>query len=160
MTVVYRDELKPADLVHVRKIVESTGFFSPEEEAIAVELAEERLSRGVESGYFFVFLEADGEVVAYSCFGPIPATQSSFDLYWIAVRADYRGKGLGKKLLLESERRIQSMGGSRVYIETSSKAQYLPTRAFYLSCRYLQEATLQDFYAPGDSKVIFSKGLT
>ena len=50
-------------------------------------------------------------------------------------------------------------GGSRVYVETSSREQYLPTRAVYERCGYHVGATLDDFYAPGDGKVIFVRVL-
>jgi len=48
----------------------------------------------------------------------------------------------------------------QVYADTSSRPQYEPTRAFYLSCGYVQEAFLADFYSPGDGKVIFVKPLS
>jgi hypothetical protein len=35
----------------------------------------------------------------------------------------------------------------------------MPTHHFYSSCGYRVEATLHEFYAPGDNKVIFSKVL-
>jgi hypothetical protein len=46
-----------------------------------------------------------------------------------------------------------------VYAETSSRPQYEPTRSFYRACGYRLEARLEDFYAPGDGKVIFLKVL-
>ncbi len=146
-----------ADSAAIRDVVSSTGFFNAEEIDVAVELVEERLKLGEASGYFFIFADVDGKTVGYSCYGPIPGTVSSFDLYWIAVHADYRGTGLGSRLLEASEAAIHDMGGQRIYVETSSKAQYEPTRGFYLSRHYQLEATLADFYAPGDSKLIFVK---
>ncbi|OGF97265.1 MAG: hypothetical protein A2Z06_01945 [Candidatus Glassbacteria bacterium RBG_16_58_8] len=153
----FREEVRSADRDHVRAIVSSTGFFSPEEIEIAVELVEERLARGPGSGYHFVFAEYGGRVVGYSCFGPIPGTRESYDLYWIAIHEACRGLGIGTALLEESERRILRSGGRRVYVETSFRNQYGPTRAFYAARGYAQEALLKDFYAPGDSKIIFSK---
>jgi ribosomal protein S18 acetylase RimI-like enzyme len=155
--LTFRETLNPPDTEHVRAIVQSTGFFSPAEVEIAVELAIERLVKGLDSGYHFLFAEQNNRVVGYSCFGPIPGAQASIDLYWIAVHNDFRGAGIGKKLMVESERAIKRMGGRRIYVETSSRAQYQPTRAFYLACGYKQEALLEDFYAPGDSKVIYVK---
>lgn len=154
-----RQEPLPSDSQAVREITLSTGFFTPEEIEVAVELVEERLTKGVSSGYHFIFLEREGKPAGYACFGPIACTTVSYDLYWIAVHADFQGCGYGRLLLEESEKAIQQMGGRRVYIETSSRAQYEPTRAFYLRCGYRQEALLEDFYAPGDSKVIYLKVL-
>jgi D-alanine-D-alanine ligase len=157
--VRYRDEVRPEDREAVRAILESTGFFYPEEIGVAVELVEERLARGESSGYHFDFAEVEGAVAGYTCFGPIACTRASFDLYWIGVHQARRRAGLGRQLLSRAEEQIRRLGGQRVYVETSSRALYEPTRRFYLACGYRIEAILEDFYAPGDGKVIFLKKL-
>ncbi len=151
----YRHETEPGDLETVRRIVDSSGFFNPEEIEVAVELVAERLSKGEKSGYFFIFVESDGRTVGYACFGPIAGTQCSFDLYWIAVDQNFRGQSIGKELLKKSEEAILAMNGHRVYVETSSRNQYAPTHKFYRSNGYRLDASLKDFYAPGDSKYIY-----
>jgi GNAT superfamily N-acetyltransferase len=158
-SLTYRTEVRPEDRQAVRAILESTGFFYPEEIRVAVELVEERLARGEASGYLFEFAEVEGEVAGYACYGPIACTRASFDLYWIGVRQEHRRAGLGRLLLARAEKRIRSLGGRRLYVETSSRPQYDPTRRFYLACGYRLEAQLEDFYAPGDGKVIFLKVL-
>lgn len=155
----YREEVRAADRTAVRAIVSASGFFSEEEIAIAAELVEERLLQGEKSGYFFLFAEQAGQVAGYSCFGPIPGSTHSYDLYWIAVDNRLRHRGIGKDLLSRSEALISQRGGKRIYIETSARQQYKETAAFYLACGYRQEAFLKDFYAPGDSKIIFVKAL-
>jgi ribosomal protein S18 acetylase RimI-like enzyme len=155
--LVYRDEPRLADRERVREIVERTGFFSEEECRVAVELLDDRLQNGPASEFTFLFAEQDASVVGYTCFGRIALTRASYDLYWIAVDPDAQGHGIGRELMAESERRVAAEGGERVYVETSSRAQYLPTRAFYERCDYRIAATLEDFYAPGDGKVIFVK---
>lgn len=155
--IVFREEARPRDMESVAEITRSSGFFSDEEISVAVELVEERLKRGVASGYHFLFAEQDGHVIGYTCFGPIACTLASYDLYWIAVHESRRGMGLGKGLLNRSERRIVEQGGKRIYAETSSRSQYDPTRAFYGSYGYVVDAVLRDFYAPGDDKVVFVK---
>ncbi|MDD3642012.1 MAG: GNAT family N-acetyltransferase [Candidatus Krumholzibacteria bacterium] len=155
--LTWREMVRPEDAGAVRRIVSSTGFFSPEEIEIAVELVEERLARGDGSGYHFIFAERGSRPVGYACFGPIPATRFSWDLYWIAVDESDRGGGIGRLLLERSERIIARMGGRRIYAETSGRAQYEPTRAFYRACGYAEEAVLAEFYAPGDAKHFFVK---
>jgi ribosomal protein S18 acetylase RimI-like enzyme len=103
--------------------------------------------------------EEGGRLAGYVCYGPIPCTVSSFDLYWIAVEPHLQGRGLGKILLCEAERLIREMGGDRVYVETSSRTQYESTRLFYERCGYMSTSVLDDFYAPGDSKVTYMKVL-
>ena len=139
-------------------MTESTGVFSPGEIQIAVELADERLAKGEASGYYFVFAEEDGQVRGYACYGPIALTVGSYDLYWIAVAKSTQGSGLGRTLLERSEQLIREVGGRRVYIETSTRPPYAPTRAFYVRGDAL-EVVLEDFYAVGDGKAIYVKGI-
>ncbi len=157
--VRFRYEPLPEDRQWVREIVKSTGFFSAAEVDVAVELVDERLAKGEASGYYFAFAELDGRIVGYSCYGPIPATAASYDLYWIAVHRDCQGRKYGRILLEESERLIRAAGGQRVYLDTSSRPQYQPTRAFYEHFQFRCEAVLEDFYAPNDGKVIYVKVL-
>ena len=155
--IVIRHAIRPSDRDNILEIVTSTAFFNAEEIAIAVELADERFDKGEASGYYFLFADLGDDAVGYSCYGPIAGTTVSFDLYWIAVRDDFRGRGIGRTLLNASEEAIRRMGGGRIYVETSSRTQYTPTREFYQACGYKLEAVLQDFYAPKDSKCIFVK---
>jgi ribosomal protein S18 acetylase RimI-like enzyme len=156
---VCRQELKPGDREEVGRIVRGTGFFSEEEAGIAVELVDERLAKGEASGYHFLFAEKGKSLLGYTCFGPIPGSTHSYDLYWIVVDPALQGRGMGRMLLAESERIMAEQGARRIYADTSSRPQYGPTRAFYQACGYRQEAFLEDFYAEGDGKVIFVKAL-
>jgi ribosomal protein S18 acetylase RimI-like enzyme len=158
--VRYRDYLLPPDSDKVSAIVRSSGFFSAEEVSVAAELVNERGSKGPSSGYFFLFAEAGGDMAGYTCFGPIPCTKESFDIYWIAVSECLRQMGLGKELLRRTEEKIKEMGGKRIYVETSSRPQYEPTHAFYSRCGYEQAAVLEHFYSPDDHKIIFLKVLS
>jgi acetoin utilization deacetylase AcuC-like enzyme/ribosomal protein S18 acetylase RimI-like enzyme len=154
-----RQEVVPEDVNRIEKLVDVTGFFNEGEVQIAAELVQERLAKGEASGYRFILLEHYGRLVGYSCFGLIPCTISSFDLYWIAVHPDYQGRGVGRQLLQHTEHRIKEAGGDRIYVDTSQRIQYASTRAFYERCGYRQESLLTDFYAPGDGKVIYCKKL-
>lgn len=150
---------READIAAVRSLVAATGFFSGEEIDIAGELVEETLARGAQAGYSFMFAESRGVLAGYCCFGPIPLTRESYDLYWIAVRPDSQGTGLGRRLMTEAEAAIIRCGGKRIYADTSSRDQYLPTRGFYEALGYQRAAFLPDFYAPGDGRVIYCKVL-
>ncbi|MDY0040254.1 MAG: GNAT family N-acetyltransferase [Desulforhabdus sp.] len=158
--IVFREKVEATDLGKVRSVVGSSGYFSPAEVEVAVALVEEALTRSaVDSGYHFLFAERENELVGYTCFGPIACTEVGYDLYWIAVRNDLRGCGLGKELLKRSETLIQERGGRRIYVETSSREQYRLTHRFYESCAYQVEAVLKDFYSPRDDKIIYVKVL-
>lgn len=155
-----RTSVVPADVQTIRRLAESTGFFRPDEVDVAVELVQERLGRGEASGYHFVFAEQKGATLGYACYGPIACTLGSYDLYWIVVAAEHQQRGIGRRLLEEVERRVAGAGGRRLYVETSGRPAYLPTREFYHRCGYRLEALVSDFYADGDDKLILQKVLT
>ena len=159
--ILLRHEVNSGDRKEVARLAEATGFFHAQEVAVAGELVEERLLKGPVSGYHFLFADdPTGRLLGYVCFGPIPCTGTSFDLYWIIVDPAWQGQGLGKDLLRAAEGEILSLGGTRVYIETSSRDIYQPTRRFYERCGYALVAVLEDFYAPRDDKLIYCKPLS
>ena len=157
--IVFRCDVRSDDRESVRRMVGSTGVFSPVEIDVAEELVDDRLERGPESDYHFVIAEHEGRAVGYTCYGQIALTAASYDLYWIAVDKSFHGRKIGRALLEKTEELIRQAGGRQVYIETSNRHHYAPTRGFYLRCGYRQAALLTDFYAPGDDKVIYVKEL-
>jgi GNAT superfamily N-acetyltransferase len=152
-----RSQVSSQDLKMVRTIADSSGFFRKDEIDVAVELVREALAKGDESGYYFLFADMQGETVGFACFGPIPCTIGSFDLYWIAVHQNKRGQGIGHLLLKETETAVEKLKGRKIYIETSALPKYDPTRHFYLSANYSEVARFKDFYDTGDDKVVYCK---
>ena len=157
--LIWRETVTVEDIEGVRTLVAGTGFFSAEEIDIAAELVEERIAKGRASGYEFVIAEEDGRLVGYACYGLIPGSETSYDLYWIAVDADRQGRGLGREIMACSEAAMRRLGARQIYVDTSSSEKYVPTRAFYLANGYAVAAQFADFYRSGDSKVIFVKDL-
>jgi GNAT superfamily N-acetyltransferase len=158
----WRCTLRASDAAAVGTLVATTGFFSDAERLIAIELVAETLARGSDSGYQFLFADDPAQrdrLLGYTCYGPIPATQSSFDLYWIAVAPGKQRQGIGQQLMRETERLAQNMGATRMFVDTAGRAGYAPTRAFYERMAYHVEASIADFYAPGDAKLIYAKNL-
>lgn len=157
MNITFRTTPEKRDINRVMEIVESTKFFYDHEVEVAAELVAERLANGESTGYYFVFAEADGVTVAYSCFGPISMSKTCFDLYWIATHNDYRGKGIGKKLLEETYIQAKKMECKIIIAETSGLEHYAPTRAFYDSNKFELEARIKNFYDEGDDKLFYTK---
>jgi len=85
LMINFRRKVYPKDVEAVRDIVASSGFFTSKEVEIAVELVNERLTKGLKSGYHFLLTEDEKNLLGYTCFGPIATTISSYDLYWIVV---------------------------------------------------------------------------
>lgn len=163
-SLTLRETVTREDIVRVREIVSSTRFFYDHEIDVACELVEETLAKGPIEGYRFLFADAPDaggstRTIGYTCYGQTPCTQGTFDLYWIAVHNDFRAHGIGRYLQRETESRVRALGGRRLFAETSGRDQYAPTRRFYLSLGYAEEARLADFYSPGDDKVVYGMRL-
>ncbi|MBN2799728.1 MAG: GNAT family N-acetyltransferase [Deltaproteobacteria bacterium] len=156
VTVSLREALRPDDRGAIEEIVRATGFFSHEEVEIAVELVDDHLEKGLEGGYHFLLAEREGRVVGYACYGQVPATTASWDLYWIATHPDQQGTGLGRVMVDEVADRVRALGGEVLFAETSGRPQYAPTRGFYLRTHFTQAALFPDFYAPGDDRVVYA----
>jgi ribosomal protein S18 acetylase RimI-like enzyme len=155
--ITFRTHALPSDIDQVRDIVVSTGFFYDFEVPVAVELIEAAAEEGDASGYLCIFAEVDGRVVSYSCYGHIAGTDAGYDLYWIVTHNDFRGAGIGKRILEETQKAVKNLGGRYLVAETSSLEKYAPTRAFYLSNGYTEEGRIADYYKVDDAKVIYVK---
>jgi GNAT superfamily N-acetyltransferase len=157
--MIVRRGLATADREPLERLIRETAFFNAEEVEVALELIDDGLANGEASHYHFVVAETEGPVAGYACWGAIPGTVASADLYWIVVDPKHQGKRIGAALLQAAEAWMASAGRTRVYVETSTRAQYDPTRRFYFACGYELAAELPDFYAPGDGKAIFLRVL-
>lgn len=135
-----------------------TGLFREAEVAMAGEMLDEALD-GDDDYRFLGAFDAD-ELVGYACWGPTPGTDRTYDLYWIAVERSLQGQGVGSQLIGSVEQTLRSEGGRLVVVETSSRTDYAPTRAFYEARGYDRAAAIRDYYAPGDDLVIYTKDLT
>ncbi len=155
----WRGSVAPGDAEAVRRLVEATGFFNADEVVVAGELIQEQLTKGDASGYHFIFAEDREGLAGYACYGPVPGTADSFDLYWIAVAPQRQGRGLGGRVLKRAEADMAARGARGIYAETSSRGQYRSTRRFYEKHGYAACARLPGFYAAGDDKVIYHKGV-
>jgi ribosomal protein S18 acetylase RimI-like enzyme len=175
-TGIVLGQLSAADRPRIAEILRTSRVFSREEIAVALELFdgsnEERGVRTEERAiphssvlvphsppdYLFLGAFTPEEIlVGYACWGPTPATDRTWDLYWIAVDTSLQGAGIGTILLEEVERRLVGQHARMLIAETSSRSDYAATRGFYERRGYREAAHVRDFYAPGDDRIIFVK---
>jgi GNAT superfamily N-acetyltransferase len=150
--------IEAKDREAVRDLIHGTGAFKPFEVDVAMELVEIAITRPDQDDYHpFVLEEGDGTIAAYACFGKNPMTKATFDLYWLATRADRMGKGYGRKIVSFVEEEVKRRGGRLLVIETSSKESYGTTREFYIKIGCTLAAQLPDYYDEGDDKLIYLK---
>src|SRR5204863_9999194 len=146
-----------AQRARLEGLTAATGLFRPDEVAIAVQLLDDAL--GGDEEYRFLGAFAGEDLVGYACWGPTPGTTGTYDLYWIVVDPAWQGKRVGTRLLAAVEQTLIADRGRLIVVETSSRADYAPTRSFYERRGYAQAARLRGYYAPADDLVIYRKDL-
>ena len=109
--------------------------------------------------YRILVAEVGAGIAGYVCYGLTPLTESTWDIYWLAVSRGRRGQGIGSALVTAAEEEIKQARGRLVIIETSAKPGYEKTRQFYRNHNYDFVCQIADFYAPGDDKIILQKRL-
>ena len=175
--------LRPEDRARVSELLIATAAFSSEEVAVALEIFDETfgehrrpdrspstsLSAGFAtegpalavSDYEFVgAFDEQEHLLGYACFGLTPATEGTYDLYWLAVDPAAQGRGAGRALVRWVERELEGRGARLLVVETSSRPDYEHTRAFYARGGYAEAARVRDFYAPADDRIILTTRLT
>jgi GNAT superfamily N-acetyltransferase len=156
--VTLRD-LRAGDRPSIARILESSGAFQDHEVAIGLELVDESLDPGPSTDYAWFLAERDGRVVGFACYGPVPLTVGTYDLYWIAVEPEARGSGVAARLDDAVTAAVRGLGGRWLLAETSSTAPYGPAHAFYARRGYHLLERIEDFYRPGDDRLTFGKRL-
>jgi ribosomal protein S18 acetylase RimI-like enzyme len=138
-------------------MLQDTPEFKLPEVAVAEEVIDSYLNDP--QSYRVLVAEDDAGIAGYVCYGLTPLTESTWDIYWLAVSRQRRGRGIGSALMTAAEGGIKKARGRLVIIETSAKPEYEKTRQFYCRHNYDFVCQIADFYAPGDDKIILQKRL-
>jgi ribosomal protein S18 acetylase RimI-like enzyme len=123
---------------------------------VAIELVDLALQPN-NPDYKILVADRDGTLVGYVCYGPTPMTEGTYDLYWIASDPAVRGQGIGASLISGMEADLRRIQARIIRVETSATEAYGPTRGFYASMKYTEEARIRDFYKVGDDLIILTK---
>ncbi len=147
------------DKPSIMQMLHSTPEFKPFEVAVAEEVIDSYLRDPYRSGYHILVAEFGSTIAGYICFGPTPLTEGTWDIYWMAVAPDKQRQGIGSALLGVAEKSIKEAEGRLAIIETSSTPAYAKTMQFHTRYGYKIIASIPDFYAPGNDKLILQKRL-
>lgn len=151
---------EPSDTQPLLALATQTGVFKPHEIQALDEVLADYHATNHGLGHHSVTFEEQGQILGFAYYAPAAMTDRTWYLYWIAVMKSTQARGIGGKLLAFAENDIREKDGRILLIETSSLPHYELTRKFYVKHHYDQAAVIADFYADGDSMVVFSKRLS
>lgn len=154
-----REHIVPHDRHTIFALLNNSGFFLPREMAYGMDLFDEHLLKGDNSSYRFLLHEQDGALLGYGCYGPIRLSDKRYHLHWLAVDRHHQKNGIGRLLEEAIINKIRLLGGNKVYAEISNRDHHEPVRVFYEKCGYVLAASIPDYYADGDDKVLYVKDL-
>jgi ribosomal protein S18 acetylase RimI-like enzyme len=150
--------LRAADRDHVAEMVAATGVFRTDEVQVALEVFDGAVASPGGDYLGCGVYDAD-RIRGFALYGHTPCTVGTWDLYWIVVDPSAQGAGLGRLLMAAAEQAVAEGGGRLVIVETSSRREYAPTRAFYEALGYDRVAQIREYYAPGDDLIVYGKHL-
>jgi ribosomal protein S18 acetylase RimI-like enzyme len=160
-------QLRPDHRGRLGELLVQTGAFNTDEVAVALALFDGSQARAgapdtadAAADYEFVGAFDAEHLVGYACFGATPATDGTYDLYWLAVDPAVQGRGIGRALVRDVEQKLIARGGRLLVVETSSRPDYAGTRQFYARSGYAEAARVRDFYAPADDRILLTTRLT
>ncbi len=142
------------DLPGLADVLDQTGLFPPEllPEMLAVFLTGD-------PGEIWLSAHQGSQIVGFAYARLEQLTDRTWNTLAIAVRPDRQGRGFGKTLMQHLEAILRERGQRLLIVETSGTEAFATTRAFYAALDYVPGASLPDFWAEGDDKVIFHKRL-
>ncbi len=149
---------QPDDVPVIERIAAETGNFTPCEVAVVREMLDAYFNPEPRDDHsFVVYRNGTNAVLGFACYGPTAMTDRVWDLYWIGVARAYQKNGVGKVLLQQVEQEVCKRGARAIYLETSDSELYTPAREFYEKNGYEYVAHIDEFYAPGEGKVVYRK---
>ncbi|QJY51158.1 GNAT family N-acetyltransferase [Pseudonocardia broussonetiae] len=143
----------------VAALAVASELFDVEDAGVVQALLEEFLARQQAAGHRCVVDEVEDELIGVAYYEPVTATDRTWELLMIGVRADRHRQGRGRVLLEHVEHDLRARGQRLLLVETSATAAFDRARAFYLACGYDQEARVRDYFADGDDMVLFRKAV-
>ncbi|MFN6051908.1 MAG: GNAT family N-acetyltransferase, partial [Planctomycetia bacterium] len=108
--------LNEGHTAEVVKMAAETGFFKDHEVVALEEVFDDYHAENHQYDHKAFILEDAGLNLGFVYFAPAPMTEGSWQLWWIVVRADLQGKGLGGRLLKFAEDFCKEKGGRVMFI--------------------------------------------
>ena len=152
--------VKRDDSTKLLQIGLDTGIFEPgEAEELLGQTLVDLFDGKLPDGHQAHLVQQDASIKGWVYFGPMNKT-NVWNLWWIGVDPNAKGKGFGKMLLKFVEDVVAKSNASKLLIETSSSSLLEHTRDFYTRQLYTVSHVDANAYGQGEDKVVFYKHLT
>ncbi len=147
---------KTSDLPAILAIVQQSGQFDASGLGHVRETLEQHLAGNGEG----VWLTADdGDPVGVAYCAPEPVASGTWNLLLLWTRSDRHGRGHGGALVARVEAMLANRSARLLIVETSGLPAFSAARAFYEKNGFAQEATIRNFFADGDDKLVLTKAM-
>lgn len=138
----------------------NTGLFSMEDaEALLGHVLDELAGGRLGDGHRAIECRrtANDPVIGWCYYAPDAYSEKIWNVWWIGVLPESHGGGAGPALLAHVTDEAIQAGARAMVIETSDQAALERARRFYVKQGFEVRGAIPDFYAKGESKVIFSR---
>lgn len=151
--------ITPDDADAVAALTVSSELFTAEEAEMVTQMLADYFAGNNAEGHICLVDEEHDQLLAVAYYEPLPATERTWELTMLGVRADHHRTGRGTVLLRHVEDELRGREQRLLLIETSALPAYARARAFYARCGYDEEARVRDYFETGDDMVLFRKAL-
>lgn len=155
-------DVAPGDRDSVAGLALDNAMFGVDELDGVLDAFDASLDGSLLNHRWLVAAQADGAIAGAAYVAPEPFADRLWNLYFLAVRPDRHGAGVGTHLIARVEGDLVALGEAAariLVVETSSTLQYEQARSFYRARGFDEEARIREFYGPDDDKVVFWKRL-
>lgn len=149
----------PNDKSALIALAEATGIFEASELEGLAGMVSAYFDGHLDADHFWIVDEAEGALCSAAYYAVETMAYGVWNLYFIGVLPARQRQGCGEALLHHVEHVLRARGERLLLIETSSLDAFEGVRRFYRKHGYDEEARIQDFYKPGEDKIVFRKAL-
>jgi ribosomal protein S18 acetylase RimI-like enzyme len=146
-----------ADAAAVMALLKASGQFDDDGLVFIGGILDEHLNR---HGPAIWLTADDGVPVGVAYCAPEAVASGTWNLLMLWTREDRQARGFGKQLLDHLEQEPRQRPARLLIVETSSLPAFAAARAFYAKRGFCHEATIRNFYAAEDDKLVFTKPVT
>lgn len=139
------------DIQHVKSVIDSNELFPSE---MLDEMVISYFDNSSEDKWFVAEIES-GKAIAVAYCSPERMTDNTWNLLLIAVNKADHGSGIGKAFITFIKDQLTSLQARILIVETSGLSEFSATQQFYVKCGFSKVATIPEFYAEGDDKIVF-----